>query len=265
MLTQYEWRDPDTLIAPMDPSIAAYTGAFGGWVAAHALLAAVRVAADPEADPLSVSIDFLRGIGPGEVASRAETLHATRSLRFLRVTTSQGTEQAAVSSVILARRRPTDIIDSVVSPKCALPESLQPVPTQGLPVTWVQQFDLRFAHGGPGTRSPEMRTLVWVRLRDRASLDYTRLIAIADTPLPRIFTHYGELSKISTVSLAAQFLANAAEVAALGNDFVLTEAWCTAARHGYYDQQTRVWSRAGQLLVSSSQVVWFNVAAKPPA
>jgi acyl-CoA thioesterase len=44
---------------------------------------------------------------------------------------------------------------------------------------------------------------------------------------------------------------------------VLVESWCTSGRHGYYDQQTRIWGRSGTLLATSSQIVWFNVASGP--
>jgi acyl-CoA thioesterase len=264
LLTEFVWRD-GALIAPMNPAIAAFTGAFGGWVAAHALLAAIRTADDAEADPLSLSIEFLRGIGPGDVESRGETISSTRSLRFLRVLTSQAGEACASSSIVLARRRPTDTLAPVAMPQCAAPESLRPIPTTGLPVTWVSQYDLRFASGAPDRPQPELRTLVWLRQRDAGALDYARLVAIADTPLPRIFMQYGAPSKISTVSMAVHFIASRQDLAGVGDDFVLTEAWCTAARHGYYDQQTRIWSRAGVLLATSSQIVWFNVSSGAPA
>lgn len=265
MLTQFDWRAPNQLVAPMDPSIAAFTGAFGGWVAAHALAAATRFVADDTADPLSMSIDFLRGIGPGEVVSSASLTHASRSLRFVRVSTAHDGTAAAESSVVLARRRPTDSLAPVPYPSCAAPDSLLPAETRGLPVTWINHFDLRFATGKLGERAADLRSLVWVRLREPQPLDFVQLIAIADTPLPRIFLHYGAASKISTVSLSMQFHANRADLAALGTDFVLTESWCTAARHGYFDQQTRLWARSGQLLGVSSQVVWFNVGGEVPA
>jgi acyl-CoA thioesterase len=260
LLKEFVWRD-GALIAPMDPAIAAYTGAFGGWVAAHALLAATRSADDSEADPLSVSIDFLRGIGPGDVESRGETISSTRSLRFVRVLTTQGGELCAGSSIVLARRRPTDTLSPVAMPECAPPESLNPVPTTGLPVTWVSQYDLRFASGAPDRRQPELRTLVWVKQRDASALDYASLVAIADTPLPRVFMQYGTLSKITTVSMSVSFSANRDDLAAVTNSPVLVESWCTSGRHGYYDQQTRIWSRAGVLLATSSQIVWFNVSS----
>ncbi len=262
MLTHYEWRAPNQVVAPMDPQIAAFTGAFGGWVAAHALTAAARMVDDEAADPLSMSIDFLRGIGPGEVVSSANLTHASRSVRFVRVTTTHDGVPAADSSVILARRRPTDSLTPAKCPPCAAPESLQPAPAAGLPVTWIRQFDLRFASGYPGERNADLRSLVWVRLHERRPLDFARLVAIADTPLPRIFLHYGAASRISTVTLAMQFHANRTDLAAVGDDFVLTESWCNAARHGYFDQQTRLWARSGELLGVSSQIVWFQVGGE---
>jgi acyl-CoA thioesterase len=263
LLESHVWRDDKTLVATMDPEIAAYTGAFGGWVAAHALIAATRVVDDAEALPLSINVDFLRGVGPGELESQATVIHSTRSLRFVHVQSTQSADIAAATSATFARRRPTEAIESVTMPVCAAPESLAPAATQGMPVTWVKQFDLRFATGALGTRVPAMRSLTWVRLKSAPALSYPLLAAIADTPLPRIFLHFNTMSKISTVSMNAGIFADRDELVAVGTDYVLTEAWSQVARHGYYDQQTRIWSRHGKLLASSSQLVWYNVGASP--
>jgi len=45
------------LSAPMEPGFAAFKGAFGGWTAAHALLAAKRECS-VGMQPISQSIDF---------------------------------------------------------------------------------------------------------------------------------------------------------------------------------------------------------------
>lgn len=270
MLKDYSWLNETTLVAAMDPTVAAFSGAFGGWVAAHALLAAQRLVDEPAALPLSLNIDFLRGIVPGDVVSTGELIHSTRSLRFVQVATAQAEGDCARTSAIFARRRATDDIASVTMPMCAAPEELAPVAANIAPVTWVDSFDLRMAAGNVGERCLGMRTLTWTRLKDGQPLDYARLLAIADTPLPRIFMHYADLSKISTVTMSVHFHADSADVARVRDDFVLVEASNQAARFGYYDQLTRIWSRSRRLLATSTQMVWFNVPpgaplARPPA
>ncbi|HPF25210.1 MAG TPA: thioesterase family protein [Steroidobacteraceae bacterium] len=259
MLQNYSWLNDTTLVAAMDPAIAAFSGAFGGWVAAHALLAAERVVNDPDALPLSVNIDFLRGVVEGDVVSTGELVHSTRSLRFVQVATAQADGDCARTTAIFARRRHTDDVTSVAMPTCAAPESLEPIDASVVPVTWINSFDLRFASRAPGERSPAMRSLTWTRLKTERALDYAALLAIADTPLPRIFMHYAAQSKISTVTMSVHFHADRADLARIRHEFVLVEASNQAARHGYYDQLTRIWSRAGRLLATSSQLVWFNV------
>ena len=261
MLQDFSWLNDTTLVAAMDPGIAAFSGAFGGWVAAHALLAAERVVNDAEAMPLSLNLDFLRGIREGDVVSTGELVHSTRSLRFVDVATAQIDGDCARTSVIFARRRATDDVTSIAMPVCTPPENLQPIAADAAPVSWINSFDLRFASGAVGERSPAMRSLTWTRLKNEQPLDYAALVAIADTPLPRIFMHYAELSKISTVTMSVHFHADAADLARVRTDFVLVEASNQAARNGYYDQQARIWSRAGRLLATSTQLVWFNVPA----
>ena len=264
VLNDYTWLNETTLVAAMDPAVAAFSGAFGGWVAAHALLAAQKAANDPEALPLSLSIDFLRAIGPGDVVSTGELVHSTRSLRFVQVATAQTEGDCAHTSAIFARRRATDDIASATMPACAPPEDLQPIPRDVAPVTWSGSFDLRRAAGGVGERSTGMRSLTWTRFKDERALDYAGLLAIADTPLPRISMHYAELSKISTITMSVHFHADEADLARVRQDFVLVEASNQSARNGYYDQLTRVWSRSRRLLVSSTQMVWFNVPPGAP-
>lgn len=259
MLQNLTWLNDTTLVAAMDPAIAAFSGAFGGWVAAHAMLAAERVVDDPDALPLSVNIDFLQGITAGDVVSTGELVHSTRSLRFVHVATAQTDGDCARTTAIFARRRPTDDVTSITMPACAAPESLTSIDASIAPVTWINSFDLRFAAGPPGERSPAMRSLTWTRLKPEQPLDYAVLLAIADTPLPRIFMHYAELSKISTVTMSVHFHADRADLARIRYDYVLVEASNQAARNGYYDQLTRIWSRAGRLLATSTQLVWFNV------
>ena len=43
-------------------------------------------------------------------------------------------------------------------------------------------------------------------------------------------------------------------------DFVLVEAAGQIARHGFFDQQVRIWSGAGSLLATSTQLARYDVA-----
>ena len=145
-------------------------------------------------------------------------------------------------------------------PRCAPPESLQTIAIDGGPVTWIKQYDMRPALGNLRQRSPQMRSLTWVRLSNDRNLSFVTLTALSDASFPRIFYHYDAPSPIATVTMSVHFHAAAADLAAIGGDFVLIEASNQLARDGFFDQHVRVWSRGGDLLATSTQLVWFDVS-----
>jgi hypothetical protein len=62
----------------------------------------------------------------------------------------------------------------------------------------------------------------------------------------------------STLTLSAYFYASAAELAAIGGDFILSEAVGTRASQSLVGSQLNMWSRAGALLATSEQLCWFK-------
>jgi acyl-coenzyme A thioesterase PaaI-like protein len=279
MLKDLEWIETTSeLRAPTDPGFAVMRGAFGGWTAAHAVVAAQRLAAREAAGadaatlsplfplfPLSLSIDYLRGVSEGMVSSRPSVVHATRSTQFIRVQTWSGEQLCANSSVVLARRRETDRLVSLPAPDAPAPETLAALPpmplatTGPMPVTWIERYDMRPVDGRMFKNNPGMRSLMWSRLKQEHALDHAALAALVDANFPRIFFHYGAPSPIATVTMSVHFHAGPDDLAAVGSDFVLMEAFNRVARDGFFDQQVHIWSRAGVLLATSSQLVWFDV------
>jgi acyl-CoA thioesterase len=264
MLEKITWQEaPCELRAPMEPGFAAMKGAFGGWTAAHALLAAQRLLrhASPEEllTPLSLNTEFTKGIGEGVVAARPSLTSATRSTQFISVQTWHEDSLCALTSIVLARRRSTDRVESITMPTAAAPETLPVLPPLPIAVTWIERFDMRPVSGQLTRQAPAMRSLMWSRLKGEAPLGYDTLAALADANFPRIFYHYATPSPIATISMSVHFHASTQDLATVGTDFVLLEASNQIARDGFFDQQVRIWSRAGVLLATSTQLVWFDV------
>jgi acyl-CoA thioesterase len=252
---------PGVVEAPMEPGWAAFRGAFGGWTAAHALLAARRLA--PGLPPASLSIDYLTGIGPGMVRSSASLAHQTRSTRFVQVTTSQEDTPRALASVVLAARRPTARVEAVPPPDCAPPEALPRLQLGDSPVTWAERFDLRIAEGRLLQPNRRMRSRTWTRLEDSSPDPYATVAVLADASLPRIFFHFDRIVPIATVTMSVHFHATGDELAGALAGAVLLDASAQAAWDGFYDQQVRAWSREGALLATSTQLVRYDLP--PPA
>jgi acyl-CoA thioesterase len=58
--------------------------------------------------------------------------------------------------------------------------------------------------------------------------------------------------------MSVYFYASADELAAVGDDFVLSEAVGTRAEQSIAGSQLRLWSRSGALLATSEQLCWFK-------
>lgn len=258
MLRDFSVTANGELTAPMEPGYAAFKGAFGGWTAAHALLAARSQAPDTFA-PAALSIDFLGPIEPDVVTSTPQRLRATRSAQFIIVNTAQQATLRARTSVVLALRRATERIDAVTMPRCANAAETQRTIIDAGPNTWVHRFEMRSAQGTMLQPNPGLRSLTWTRLLDTSPDHHATIAALADASFPRIFFHFDRATPIATVTMSVHFHAEPAELQDALADFVLIEAAGQIARHGFFDQQVRIWSAAGSLLATSTQLARYDV------
>jgi acyl-CoA thioesterase len=259
MLNELNWADDGSLSAPMEPAFAAFRGAFGGWTAAHAVLAGTRQS-QAGMEPISLSIDFFQGVEPGMVTSTATALHQTRSTSFMSVNTSQSDRLCAHCSVVMSKRRPTARVDGVQMPPCTAPEDTPALRIDAGPNTWVASLDMRCAQGKLLQTNPMMRSLTWTRMQAAPANPHATLAALADASIPRIFYHFSEASPIATVTMSVHFHCGAGEMAQHLEDFVLIEASGQVATEGFFDQQVRIWSRSGRLLGTSTQLVRYDIA-----
>jgi acyl-CoA thioesterase len=261
--------DTCTLTTPVEPGYTAFSGAFGGWTAAHALTAAMPFCREV-CEPISITTDFLKGIATaagadGElptVRSTAHLLSAGSSAQFVRIETFAADTLTAHTSVVFARRRDTTAIAGATMPQCPLPETLSTFTYPSSPVTWIDRFDTRFVQGVPLRPNAHLRSVAWVRFADQLRpFDTQCLVALADANLPRIYFHFSKPTPIATASMTVQIHAPKHRLAAVGHDFVLMDAYSNAASHGYFDQTVRIWARDGTLLASSVQMVRYSDAA----
>lgn len=97
-------------------------------------------------------------------------------------------------------------------------------------------------------------------MRDRHArhLDFAALTAVSDIFYPRVFLRRGAVSPAGTISLTTYFHADGSDLAAIGDDFVLARAHANRFSRGYFDQSAQLWSRAGELLVTTHQMVYFK-------
>jgi hypothetical protein len=274
MHTQLTRLNTTTWRSPTEPGYSTFIGAFGGWTCAAGVVAATELVNIHEGDgrdPLALTINFTGPVRDGFVAVEPVITVSTKSTTHVSLIAwhesgadSRAPAPSATMSMVFAKRRPGDRIDVVPMPDAAEPDSVPRARFANDKVSWPAQYDQRMVLGTPFQTNPGLRSLTWTRNTDLAALTFARLSAMADASLPRIFFHYPAVSPISTVTMTVQFHGDATELAAVGNEFVLIEATAHAARHGHFDQHVRIFSKAGQLLATSTQLVWFDVKSNAP-
>jgi acyl-CoA thioesterase len=130
-------------------------------------------------------------------------------------------------------------------------------------VEWVRRFDMRFIEGGyptawDGADHGHSRTRLWLRYDPPRPLDFAGLTAFADIFFPRMWRRRSTFKPLGTVSMTVYFHADAAQLAASGDGYLLGQAQGQGFRKGYFDQSAQLWNEAGNLLATTHQVVYYK-------
>jgi len=263
--------DTAIALAPIDahrsrgattPAYANMVGPFGGTTAAVLLHAALRHPARL-GDPIALTVNYASALADGAFEIDARAVRTNRSTQHWVLQLLQGDEVAATATAVFAVRRATWSASEVVAP-AELPAP-QTLPREDLThrPPWVHRYDMRFVEGGmpsrfDGTEHPHSQTRVWVRDEPPRAIDFASLAALCDTFFPRVYLRRRKVVPIGTVSLTTYFHADAAMLAAQGDQPVLGSARGVVFRNGYCDQRGEVWSAQRELLASTQQVMYYR-------
>ena len=243
-----------------------FIGPFGGASAATALRAVLEHP-DRVGDPLAVTVNFCAPIERGEFAVHVRRARANRSSQHWSVEFRQGASDEAVltASIVTALRRESWHHQPARPPALAPIESLPPFDNRAS-LSWVAQYGFRFAEGVPaldekGIADPprSARSLLWLRDDVPRPLDFLSLLAMSDAFFGRIFQVIGRIPPFGTVSMTTHFHAAADELAAIGEAPLVAHADARIFHRSFCDQSAELWSAAGQLLATSTQVAYFRV------
>jgi len=240
-----------------DPRREASTGMFGGWTAAM-LLRAVLADAPDQGSPVSLSVHFVSALLPGSAfAIGTRPVGATRALATWQAElVAEGAPgPAAVATVVLARRRESYGFTEAVMPEAPAPDSL---PEFHPPGTFGERSLVRPVYGFPPFNRPDARTVFWVRETSGRAVDALQLAYLADNYPPRNWSRASSFGPYSTIALSVYVLGTDAELAAVGDDYVLLEATASRAESSTVAAQARIWSRNGVLLATTEQLGWFR-------
>jgi len=239
------------------PAYWAFVGPFGGTTAAT-LLRAVLADGRSAGDALALTVNYAQPLAEGAFEVDVRRLRANRSTQHWLAELSQGGgDPAAVATVVLAERRESWSHQVAKAPggcKATPYESPSSAP-------WVGQYRFRFASGAPdfqGDGTGDTRSVVWISDAEPRVLDHASLAAMADAFFGRIFHAKRGIVPFGTVSMTTHFHVSAEELAGEGATEVLGVADARTFHRSYGDQTGELWSPAGRLLATTTQVFYFK-------
>lgn len=241
------------------PQWANMVGPFGGITAAQALAAIVR---HPQClgEPLSLTVNFCAAMADGAFTAAARPVRTNRTTQHWFVELQQDGQTVTSGTAVTAIRRHGWAADELPMPQVPPPDAVPAfMPPPGA-VVWLDRFEMRPAHGdlpsSLGREHADSRTTMWVRPREPRPLDALSLTALADIFYPRAWRRTGRFSPAGTVSMTVYFHAGAERLGQTG--WLLAEATGQGFRDGFFDQRGALWNEAGELVVTTHQVVYFK-------
>ena len=237
----------------------------GGLWGGYAIGLAVRVLeSEPEAvgEALSLTVTYAAALPAGPLDIRTRRLRQGGRVGVWEVELlAAGSDEVGVHAMVtMARRPPTPEFAFARMPEAPDPESLpSPEPLHRVHADHygASTFERRTLEGFPPAPGASSRSLTWVRSR-RGPFDKALLGMVTDNSAPRAMYALGPAVMTTTLSLTAYLHATAAELAAVGDDFILIECEGRVGGGGASDERSSYWSRAGKLLATSEQLAWYR-------
>ena len=242
------------------PAYANMVGPFGG-VTAAAFVRAVQQHPDRLGDPISLTVNYAAPIADGDFDITARIMRTNRSNQHWTLELAQDGEVKTTATAVFGIRRDTWSDTETGMPAVPSPDA---VPLQDLPdfIAWARNYEMRFVEGTipdeTSGENPDSTTTLWVRDAPARPLDFPALTSLCDVFYPRVFLRRGQYMAAGTVSLTVYFHADAEEIAAQGDEYVLGTARSRRFSRGYFDQTAQMWGRDGTLLASTHQLVYFK-------
>ena len=250
-----------TWLGHTSPAYANMVGPFGGIMAAQ-MLQAVWLHPQRLGDPVSLTVNFAAALADGSFTVQARPARTNRSTQHWVIEVLQQGQTVLTATAFTALRRDTWGADEQVMP--AVPRPLDvPSPERAGRVEWINRYEMRFVEGDfpaawDGRDQGISRTQLWVRDNPPRPLDFASLTALSDVFFPRIWRRRASPVPIGTVSMTVYFHADAARLQDVGTGYLLGQAQAQVFHRGYFDQTAQLWNEAGELLVTTHQIVYYK-------
>ena len=249
-ITQSTYKD-GTMSFEIPPTWMQGRTAYGGFSAALALEAAMRIA--PDLPPLrSAQISF---VGPlaGECRAVTKLLRRGRSAAFVEVDVMCG-EEVGLKGVFVfmaARESKIALNENPAPEHKALADTVKAFKKQGQSPNFTLNMDYRHAWPEPKKGVPDL--LNWAKLNDYESLHpMTQVVAIADALPPAALPLFDEPVPVSSVTWIINMLT---DLPSTDDGWWLIRARSQVAMHGCSSQDMHIWNADGVPIASGMQRV----------
>jgi acyl-CoA thioesterase len=234
-------------------------GPFGGIIVAVILNGILRHK-EHQGNPVSITVNFAGPIADGPFDLIVRLVRTNRSNQHWSAELTQDSKVAVTATAILALRQETWTMSEAVAPVVPNPEEVESWTAPPEP-KWIKRYDFKFIHGEltlSGKEANDSETLLWVRDLPERPLDFLSLAALSDVFFPRIFIRRQTLGVAGTITITTYFHADVSAIAQQGSRPILALAQGQRFYRGYFDQIATLWSDQGELLVSSTQMVYYK-------
>lgn len=256
---------PGTWLGRSSPDYWNMVGPFGGTTAATALRAILLHPA-LLGEPVALTVNYAAALAEGPFSVRATPVRTNRSTQHWTVELTQDDANGEAGVVMTAtavtavRRETWSVNDTPMPAVASAAGASERFRFAG--AAWTSRYDMRPVRGvipqawdGSGVDS---LTQLWVRDDPPRPLDFPALAAMADVFYPRVWLRRATRVPAGTVSITTYFHADGRQLEACGDGFLLGQAQAQAFRNGFFDQSAQLWSEAGLLLATSTQVVYYK-------
>ncbi|MDB5946556.1 MAG: hypothetical protein JWQ33_1582 [Ramlibacter sp.] len=236
-------------------------GPFGGLTAAQALNA-VLLHPKRLGDPISLTVNFAAALADGPFTLVARPARTNRSTQHWVIEMQQAGDTVLTATAFFGLRRDTWSAVEHTMPEVPLPADVPPAHGMAR-VEWVKRYEMRFVEGSiptdwNGKDQGTSRTRLWVRDSPPRPLDFASLTGLSDIFFPRVWRRRPLLVPIGTVSMTIYFHADQTLLNATGTGYLLGQTQAQAFSNGFFDQTAQLWNEAGELLVTTHQIVYYK-------
>lgn len=246
---------PRTVTARTHPAWANMVGPYGGATAAQAL---AGITTDPRAQgrPAALTLNFAAPVADGTMDVIVDPVRTNRSNQHWTVRIAQESGAVLTGTALFAGGRETFSDTEVPLPEVPAPFDVDVTPyTMALP--WMENYVFRIVSGVPTAASESSETVMWVSQTQSRPWDHVSLAAACDVFFPRIFARTGAPSPAGTVTYTVYFHTSPEALAAQGEN-LLCRAVASRFNEGHFDQIGHVWGEDGELLATTTQLVYFK-------